>query len=298
MATGGTGHTVVERTIPLGGDIELAIAEAGVGGAPLVLFHGFTGCKEDFEDWMVPLAERGWHVVAPDNRGHGGSSRPAGEASYSLEIFAADGLALLDALGWDRAVVLGHSMGGMFVQEMVLNAPERFAGMILMDTGHAAISIDGELLELGVGLARAGDLDTIADVLSNGDAEVLGTPAAERLARERPELNERHFANLRRLSHDMYAAMATELTRRPDRLPAFADVEGVPTLVVVGEQDEPFVAQSEALAATIPGATLAVVPDAGHCPQQEAPAAWWEVVGAFLDRLSAPSGAAVSGGVG
>lgn len=276
---------MVERVVPVG-EVELAVAEAGAGGRPLLLVHGFTGCKEDFEDWMVPLADRGWHVVAPDLRGHGGSSRPVGESSYSLDIYGRDGLGLLDALGWDRAVVLGHSMGGMLVEEMVIEAPERFAGLVLMDTGHTAVGIDAEVLELGVGLARAGDLATIADVLASGDADVLGTPAAERLAQERPELNQRHNANLRRLSPDMYAAMATELTRRPDRLPALQAVDGVPTLVLVGEQDAPFVPQSEALAAAIPGARLAVIPDAGHCPQQEAPEAWWAALTAFLDGLA------------
>ncbi len=283
--TGVSEQTVRDRVVPVG-EVHVAVAEAGGGGRPLLLVHGFTGCKEDFEDWMVALADRGWHVVAPDLRGHGGTSRPAGEASYSLDIFAADGLALLDALGWDRAVVLGHSMGGMVVEEMVLRSPGRVAALVLMDTGHSAIGIDGELLELGLSLARAGDLATIADVMAGGDADVLGTPAAERLARERPELNERHNANLRLLSPDMYAAMATELTTRPDRLPALAGVTGVPTLVIVGEQDEPFVAQSEALAAAIAGAELAVIPDAGHCPQQEAPDAWWAALTAFLDALA------------
>ena len=50
---------MVERVVPVG-EVELAVAEAGAGGRPLLLVHGFTGCKEDFEDWMVPLAERGW----------------------------------------------------------------------------------------------------------------------------------------------------------------------------------------------------------------------------------------------
>jgi len=167
----------------------------------------------------------------------------------------------------------------------VLRAPERFAALVLMDTGHTAIGIDGELLEMGVSLARAGDLATIADVTAGGDADILGTPAAERLARERPELNERHNANLRALSPDMYAAMAVELTTRPDRLPALSAVTGIPTLVIVGEEDEPFVAQSEALAAAIAGARLAVIPNGGHCPQQEAPDAWWAAMTDFLDAL-------------
>ena len=62
----------------------LAVAEAGVGGRPLVLVHGFTGAKEDFTEWLDPLAELGWHAVALDQRGHGESHKPHDEAAYSL----------------------------------------------------------------------------------------------------------------------------------------------------------------------------------------------------------------------
>src|SRR5580765_970969 len=98
------------------GEIDLDVAHAGEGGRPLLLIHGFTGAKEDFTDWLDPLAKRGWHAVAPDLRGHGGSAHPEQETDYSFEIFAADMVKLTDALGWDRFVVLGHSMGGMIAQ--------------------------------------------------------------------------------------------------------------------------------------------------------------------------------------
>jgi pimeloyl-ACP methyl ester carboxylesterase len=59
----------------------------------------------------------------------------------------------------------------------------------------------------------------------------------------------------------------------------------VPTLVLVGEQDTPFLADSERMAKTIPGATFAVIPDAGHSPQFENPDAWWDAVSSFLDTV-------------
>ena len=72
-----------------------------------------------------------------------------------------------------------------------------------------------------------------------------------------------------------------------DRLAQLATLT-VPTLVVVGEQDTPFLEASQAMAEAIPGAELVVLPDAGHSPQFEAPEAWWDVVSGFLDgRLSA-----------
>jgi pimeloyl-ACP methyl ester carboxylesterase len=132
------------RTRPLtitgvDGPVELAVAEAGEGGRPLVLVHGFTGAKEDFTEWLDPLAERGWHAVAADQRGHGDSAKPTHEGAYSFDVFAADLLALFDALGWSSAVALGHSMGGMVLQTALLAAPDRFDGVVLMDTSHRAM---------------------------------------------------------------------------------------------------------------------------------------------------------------
>src|SRR4051794_20252925 len=113
----------------------LECAEAGSGGRPFVLVHGFTGAKEDFTEWLEPLAAEGWHAVAPDNRGHGESPKPDDEAEYSFDLMAGDVFELADSL-WGAGtpfVLLGHSMGGMVAQVAALRAPDRLAGLILMD---------------------------------------------------------------------------------------------------------------------------------------------------------------------
>ena len=125
------------------GDVTLEIAEAGAGGRPLLMVHGFTGAKEDFADWCDRLAERGWHVVAPDLRGHGASDHPPAPQDYSLDLFEADVLALVDDLGWDRFVLLGHSMGGMISQAIAVHHPGRLDGLVLMDTVPDAPSVGG-----------------------------------------------------------------------------------------------------------------------------------------------------------
>jgi pimeloyl-ACP methyl ester carboxylesterase len=140
---------VIERTIEVAGHsgpAELAVAEAGEGGRPLLLVHGFTGAKEDFTDFLDPLADLGWHAVAPDQRGHGGSHKPESEDHYSFDAFTTDLLGLIDALGWERCAVLGHSMGGMVVQLAVLRAPERFDALVLLDTSHRSIRADEALV--------------------------------------------------------------------------------------------------------------------------------------------------------
>ena len=69
-----------------------------------------------------------------------------------------------------------------------------------------------------------------------------------------------------------------------DRLDALASVT-VPALVLVGEQDTPFLKPSHRMAEAIPGAELAVLPDGGHSPQFESPDHWWKALSTFLERV-------------
>jgi pimeloyl-ACP methyl ester carboxylesterase len=281
---------VIERTVEVaghGGDVSLEVAEAGAGGRPLLLLHGFTGAKEDFTEWLDPLAERGWHAVAPDQRGHGASSHPAEESAYSFDAFAADVVGLVDALSWERCVVLGHSMGGMVAQTVVLGAPERFDGLVLMDTSHRGLRIDPGLVELGVSIARN---EGIAAVMAAQDAigsdDALGTPAHERVLATRPGYREFGQRKMLASSAAMYVAMITAITDADghDRLSGLERVT-LPTLVIVGDQDAPFIKPSHRMAEAIPGAELATVADAGHSPQFESPELWWKALSTFLDRI-------------
>jgi pimeloyl-ACP methyl ester carboxylesterase len=270
------------------GPLSLAIAEAGAGGRPLLLVHGFTGAKEDFADWLEPLADAGWHAVAPDQRGHGASDQPAAEEAYSFDHYAGDLLGLLDALGWASAVVLGHSMGGMVVQTAALRAAERFDALVLMDTSHRALRADAGLIELGVAIARAEGMAAVMaaqDAMAGGDA--LGTSAHERVRATRPGYAEFGARKMLAASPAMYAAMLTSITDATsgiDRLPELAAIT-VPTLVIVGDEDTPFLKPSRRMAEAIDGAELAVIPDAGHSPQFENPDAWWQALSTFLARL-------------
>ena len=279
---------VTERRVDIG-EVELAVLEAGVGGRPLLLVHGFHAAKEDFADWLEPLAERGWHAVSPDLRGHGSSDQPAEEAAYSFEIFAADLLALVDALGWTDTVVLGHSMGGMVVQHAVLKSPERWGALILMDTTDGPLEgLDPELVQLGATIARESGLAELKRITDELDAHPLDTPAWLKLVAEKPEHKDYSDRKLLSASPLMYAAMAPvfgDPAANPDRLPQLATLR-LPTLVVVGEQDQPFLEPSHRMAAAIPGARLAVIQDGGHSPQFESPDAWWAAVSSFLDGLA------------
>lgn len=282
---------MIERTFDVeghDGTVSLAVAEAGEGGRPLLLVHGFTGAKEDFTDWLDPLAELGWHVVAADHRGHGESDQPEDEAAYSFDAFATDLLGLIDALGWSTVVALGHSMGGMVVQTAVLRAPERFEALVLMDTSHRGLRADPALVELGVAIARAEGIAAVmaAQDAMGGDGEPLGTPAHQRLLDSRPGYKDFGARKMLASSPAMYSAMLQAITAATgiDRLPDLPQIQ-VPTLVIVGDQDTPFLKPSRRMAEAIPGAELAVIPDAGHSPQFENTDQWWKALTSFLARV-------------
>ena len=269
------------------GDVSLEIAEAGAGGRPLLLVHGFGGAKEDFSHLLDDLAALGWHAVAPDLRGHGASERPEDESSYSLEHFAADLAALAGALGWSTCTLLGHSMGGMAAQVLVLAQPDLVDALVLMDTSHGPMAwLDPDLVVMSVEVIRKDGVDAWVD-LANAlrDEDPLITPAFRRLLDEQPGYAEFCDRKARATSAAMRVAMLPAFVAQPDRLAALADRVRVPTLVIVGEQDGGFVEHAEAMAAAIPGARLVIVPDAGHTPQFENPGAWWSALSGFLDEV-------------
>jgi 3-oxoadipate enol-lactonase len=280
---------VTERQIDVG-DIGIAVAESGAGQRPLLLVHGFTGAKEDFSPWLDPLAAAGWHAVAPDLRGHGSSSKPATESAYSFELMADDMLRLADALGWERFVLLGHSMGGMVVQFMALAAASRLAGLILMDTAHGPLEhLDPGLVQAAVSIVRGQGMDALAAVMAERQGP-LHTPAHQRLLDQRPGYAEFGEAKLLATSPALYAAMAPEFLATPERLDSLRQLPAsLPVLVIVGEQDQSFIGPSRQMAAAIAGSTLKVIPDAGHSPQFENSDAWWQTLTGYLTGLCRPA---------
>ena len=264
--------------------------EAGAGGRPLLLVHGFGGAKEDFADWMAHFAAEGWHAVAPDLRGHGEAPKPASEDDYGFEVFVEDLIGIADGLGWDRFVLLGHSMGGMVAQMLALAHPKRLDGLILMNTTHGPVPhVDPELRELGKQVAREQGLHVVQELSRTTEgADPLSNAAHERLLRERPGYAEFCDQKLLSCSPHMWVRIVDTLFVQEDRLDRLRSLD-VPTLVIIGELDVEFTPTSKALADAIPGATLAVIPDAGHSPQFENPDAWWKAMAGFLQGVKEPA---------
>jgi len=262
--------------------VSLEVLVTGSGPA-LFLVHGFGGAKEDFSDHLENLS-KDYRVVVFDHRGHGESGAPTDEASYSLERLAADILCVADALGEERFILLGHSMGGMVARKVALTSPDRIDALILMDTCHGPIAaVDGDLIEMGAQIALTDGMTTLKEILDAGTP--LDNPAYQRLLEERPgyrEFQEKKFGSL---SAVMWATIVRAIRDQSDDLEAMRLLE-MPTLVIVGEVDLPFVSQSRAMADAIPGGALVVIPDAGHSPQFENADAWANALNSFLESVA------------
>src|ERR1700710_1030877 len=92
--------------------ITLHVVEAGPADGPLIiLLHGFPEAWYSWRYQIGPLAEAGWHVLVPDQRGYNLSDKPKGVKFYRLSLLAADIIGLIDRMGREKAVVVGHDWG-------------------------------------------------------------------------------------------------------------------------------------------------------------------------------------------
>ena len=123
---------VSTRTIAVNG-VELHVHEAGDPEAPpVVLCHGFPELGYSWRHQIGALADAGYHVLAPDQRGYGRSSRPEALTDYDIVHLTDDLVALIDDVGRDTAAIVGHDWGSMVVWGLAQRAPERVAGVVGM----------------------------------------------------------------------------------------------------------------------------------------------------------------------
>jgi len=233
---------------------------AGTGRAardrpPLVLVHGAGGSRLDWAPELRRLP--GARVIALDLPGHGESTTPGRD---TIDAYGRDVVALLDALAIDRAILVGHSMGGAIAQQVALDWPERVAGLVLLGTGS----------KLPVDPALPDRIVTEPDAALDWLVEWAWHPSA---APELKAQGRQMFASAPRdVARDDYRACQRFDTR--ERLAQIA----APTLVIGGEDDRMVPLKfSRTLAERIPGARLVVIERAGHMfpleqPQQVATA--------------------------
>jgi pimeloyl-ACP methyl ester carboxylesterase len=256
MSASGSGLWFVERKIATGPTLrcgEIGAAEAGT----ILFLHGYGDSAFSAEP-IVPFLPAGWRFVAPDQRGHGRSDRPAG--GYEIETLAADAVAILDDLGCERAVVVGHSMGSLVAQRMAIDDPGRVARLVLV--GSAAVANGPACRELAASVAAFGDAVPVGFI----EAFQSGTAA-------RP-LPPEFFAGILAESARVPARVWRAMMRGILRFDARAELAAIaaPTRIVWGEEDAIFGhAEQLELWSGIRGATLSVYAGTGHDPHWEEP---------------------------
>jgi pimeloyl-ACP methyl ester carboxylesterase len=113
------------------GGIEIDLADAGpVDGPVVVLSHGFPESSYSWRHQVEPLADAGYRVLVPDQRGYAGSSAPRDEAAYRCDHLGADLLALLDDVDAESALFVGHDWGSLLVWDLARMNPERVRGVV------------------------------------------------------------------------------------------------------------------------------------------------------------------------
>jgi 3-oxoadipate enol-lactonase len=235
-------------------------------GEPLLMIMGLGSSSAVWNPALVDELARSFRTITYDNRGTGLSDKP--RTPYSLEMFAGDAVAILDALAIDSAHVFGVSMGGMIAQELALRHAPRLHTLTLGCTtcgGKNAVPPPPESVKL---------LTAPRDGISEEDLIRRGWPLAYT-----PSYIQNNRADLeatipRILAHPTPAYAykihldATYKLKTFDRLPEIK----TPTMVVTGARDVLIPAgNSEVIAARIPGAKLHIIPDAGHSFFNEVP---------------------------
>src|SRR4051794_25753250 len=243
------------ETVDVNG-LRVRLRQDGPAGAPPLLLLHSLGTSLHVWDPVVPALSAAFRVIRPDNRGHGGTTVMPGP--YSIEQLGADALGVLQALGIERAHVVGLSIGGLIAQELANQAPDRLLSLVLMDT---ALKIPPANLWH----------ERAAVVREKGMQAILEQVVVRWVT---PEAPPHAAAPLRALllatSPEGYAASAeaiaaADLSEQSRRITA-------PTLVIVGDGDQATpVSSAEALRDAIPGARLEVIPGAAHIPTAEQP---------------------------
>jgi pimeloyl-ACP methyl ester carboxylesterase len=236
-------------------------------GPVLLLTHGYSATSAMWQGQIEALSKH-HRLVLWDMRGHGLSDYPEDASAYSEALTVADMAALLDTAGAASAIVGGLSLGGYMSLAFYRAHPERVRALLIIDTGPGFKK--GDARETWNKRAR----DT-------GDRfEREGLAVLKSASRERSGASHRDASGLARAARGM-------LTQRDARVIEALPGIKVPSLVVVGADDAPFIAASDYMAAKIPGAQKVVIPAAGHAVNIDQPQAFMSAVLPFLDGLDA-----------
>ena len=252
---------------------------------PIVCLPGLTRNARDFE----PVADRhagSWRVLALDFRGRGLSAYDPEPRNYTPNTYAADTLSWLDAIGVERAVLLGTSLGGIVTMILAASAHDRISGAMLNDIGPEIDPRGIERIRGYVGHpTEFASWEEVSSALAARNADVYPYYGARQwLAFARRICTERED----RIVFDYDMAIAGNFNRAPNEAapsmwPQYRALAGIPLLILRGELSDLLAADvAESMAEALPDAELVVVPGVGHAPVLDEPEAI-----AGIDRLLA-----------
>ena len=234
-------------------------------GPALILTHGYSSTSAMWEGQIEALSKH-HKLVLWDMRGHGKSDYPADPNAYSEALTIGDIAALLDQISTRRAIVGGLSLGGYMSLAFYRTHPERVAALLIIDTGPGF---------------KKDEARTAWNKRAHETAERFerdGLSVLKSLSRERSSVTHRDATGLALAARGM-------LTQRDASVMEVLPEIAVPSLIVVGADDTPFLAASDYMAAKIPGAKKVVIPSAGHAVNIDQPQAFIDAVLPFLGGL-------------
>lgn len=260
--------------IPING-ITLAYDDHGTG-IPLVCLHAFPLNRSMWQPQREGLSQH-CRVITVDLRGHGESDAPLWH--YTLDQAAEDVRSLLDHLSIESAVLAGLSMGGYICLAFHRRYAGRLRGLILADTRAQADTPEG----------REGRFMMAQVAYRQGPAAIADLMIPKLLSpgtrRDKPELVHAVRTMIEGNEVSGIAGDLMAMAERPDSTGMLEEIR-CPTQIIVGELDQATPpADSQLMADRIAGAALAVIPDAAHLSNLEAPDRFTAVVREFLSRL-------------
>ncbi|GMA17071.1 alpha/beta hydrolase (plasmid) [Deinococcus metallilatus] len=226
-------------------------------GTPMLLLHGYPLSGELFARNRAALAAAGYRVITIDHRGYGRSTAPASDPG-SIPTYAQDALAVMDRLNVPKAIIGGMSMGGPIVFEMYRTAPERFMGMILIDTIANPASVVEQAL--WGGMAQKAQMFGPQSLAP----ELLKDMLTGQTRLNRPGDTQFLTNIVKQASVAADVAGAKALANRPDSLPTLGTIK-VPTLILEGLEDTVYPPLfSMKMQQNIAGSKLVIIPGAAH----------------------------------
>ncbi|HMN74451.1 MAG TPA: alpha/beta hydrolase [Burkholderiaceae bacterium] len=266
------------------GSLSLNYVEHGSGDNVVLAVHGNLGCA-NWLDLALPLLPADIRIIAAEWRGCGDSDKPepdADYANYSMAVHARDHLALLDALGIARCHLYGHSTGGIIISHMLLDAPERFGKVLMLDP-VSPLGLKLEASQIGVLTAMKTDPDVCFAGLASA-APTLFRPETM-VAGQMPQFNEmtasaqrdlfkKIIERTRVLSDGIWFGTPHNLGHEWDRgtLAARMDEMTHEHLILYGKLDYWIPREHmDAMVDKLPNARLEVFPYVGHSMNLEQP---------------------------